>query len=100
MRAKSAGQITADLVAAAVDLSSAKTVSGAATLRGENAKKFIKDNKLEAFGVTELAQKKLFEVTYAAEEQSARGVCDRASTKYGRATATNCIPQFKNSLST
>jgi hypothetical protein len=83
MGAKSAGQITSDLVAAGVDLASAKTVSGAATLRGENAKKFIKDNKVEALEITELTQKKLFEVTYAAEEQSARGVCDRASTKYG-----------------
>jgi hypothetical protein len=83
MGAKSPGQITSDLVAAGVDLAWAKTVSGAATLRGENAKKFVKDNKLEAFEITELAQKRLFEVTYGAEEQSARGVCDRASTKYG-----------------
>jgi hypothetical protein len=37
MGAKSPGQITSDLVAAGVDLASAKTVSGAATLRGEKS---------------------------------------------------------------
>jgi len=83
MGAKNPGQITSDLVTAGVDLALAKTVSGAATLRGENAKKFIEDNNLESFEITALAQKRLFEITYATEEQSARGVCERASTKYG-----------------
>lgn len=83
MGSKSAGQITSDLVAAGVDLTSAKVLSGAATLRGENAKKFIKEKGVESFEITELSQKKLFEITYAAEESSARGVCERASSKYG-----------------
>src|SRR5262245_14023661 len=41
MGAKTAAQITTDLTAAGVELAMAKTLSGAATLRGENAKKFI-----------------------------------------------------------
>jgi hypothetical protein len=84
MGAKGAGQITSDLATAGVDLASAKALSSAATLRGENAKKFIKDNRLESFEITELAQKKLFDITYVAEEQVARGVCERASSKYGK----------------
>lgn len=65
MGSKSAGEITTDLVAAGVELAMAKKLSGAATLRGENAKKFIKDNSLESFEISEL--------------RVARGVCERAS---------------------
>jgi Bacterial toxin homologue of phage lysozyme, C-term len=82
MGSKSAGEITADLVAAGVELAMAKKLSGAATLRGENAKKFIKEISLESFEISELAQKKLFETTFAAEERIARGVCERA-TEHG-----------------
>jgi hypothetical protein len=82
MGGQTAAQITTDLVGAGVDLAMAKTLSAAATLRGENAKKFIKDNGVEAFELTELSQKKLFEVTYAAEARIAQGVCERAKT-YG-----------------
>lgn len=79
MGSKSAGEITTDLVTAGVELAMAKKVSSAATLRGQNASKFIKDNSLESFEISELAQKKLFEITFAAEERIARGVCERAS---------------------
>src|SRR5689334_19835604 len=51
MGSKSSGQITSDLVAAGVDLASAKTLSGAATLRGENAKKFIREKGVESFEI-------------------------------------------------
>ena len=78
MGAKTAAQITTDLTTAGVELAMAKTLSGAATLRGENAKKFIKDNKVADFEISELAQKTLFEITYASEESTARGVCERA----------------------
>ena len=77
MGAKTAAQITTDLVTAGVELAMAKTLSGAATLRGANAKKFITDKKLEKFEITELSQQKLFEITYASEESTARGVCER-----------------------
>jgi len=84
MGSKSQGQITTDLVAAGVDVDMAKKLSSASTLRGENAKKFIKDNNIESFEISEFTQKKLFEAAYAAEERSARGVCERASAKYGK----------------
>lgn len=83
MATKSASQITADLAAAGVDPAAAKTLSLAASLRGDNAKKFIKDNGIESFEISELTQKKLFEATYAAEEQSVRSVCQRAAKKFG-----------------
>jgi hypothetical protein len=82
MGAKSAGQITTDLVASGVELAMAKTLSGAATLRGENAKKFVKDNGVDSFEISALGQKQLFDVTYAAEEKVAKRVCEKA-TKHG-----------------
>lgn len=83
MGSKNSGQITADLVAAGVDLTMAQKLSGGAMLRGENAKKFIKDKELDTFEISERIRDKLFEATYAAEERSARGVCERANAKYG-----------------
>ena len=76
MGSKTAAQITTDLVTAGVSLETAKTLSGAATLRGTNASKFITDNQLEKFEISELAQQKLFEITYASEEATARRVCE------------------------
>jgi hypothetical protein len=73
MGAKTAAQITTDLVAAGVELAMAQKLSGAATLRGENAKKFIKEKGVESFEISELSQKTLFEITYAAESGVARG---------------------------
>ena len=83
MGCKSQRQVLSDLVTAGVDATMAKRLSGASMLRGESAKKFIKDGGLESFEITEFVQKRLFELTYAIEEQSARGVCERASSKYG-----------------
>jgi hypothetical protein len=60
----------------------AKTLSGAATLHGENAKKFIKDNEVDSFEISALGQKQLFDITYAAEEKVAKRVCEKA-TKHG-----------------
>jgi len=83
MGSKSARQIVSDLLAAGVDAAMARTLSSAAMLRGEAAKKFINENDLASFEISELSQKRLFDLTYSVEEQSARGVCQRASAKYG-----------------
>jgi hypothetical protein len=80
MGAKTAAQITTDLVAAGVELAMAQKLSGAATLRGENAKKFIKEKGVESFEISELSQRTLFEITYATEANVARGVCERAKS--------------------
>jgi len=82
MGAKSAGQITTDLAVAGVELVMAKTLSGAATLRGENARKFVKDKNVDGFEISALGQKTLFDITYAAEEAIARRVCEKAK-KHG-----------------
>lgn len=84
MGSKRQRQIAADWVAAGVDAPRAKLISGAASLRGENAKKFIKDNELEDFEISQQSQKALFDMTYRVEEESARVVCQRADAKYGK----------------
>jgi hypothetical protein len=95
MASKSQDQITSDLVAAGVDFAMAKKLSSASTLRGESAKKFIKDNQVESFEISELTQRKLFETTYAAEVRSARSVCERASAKYGACDWDNLHPAIQ-----
>jgi hypothetical protein len=84
MGSKNPGQIATDLIRAGVEVSKARTIAGAATLRGPAAKKFIQDNHLESFEITAEAQKKLFESSYQTEAASAKAVCERASTRYGR----------------
>jgi len=95
MGSKSQDQIRSDLVAAGVDIAMAKKLSSASTLRGESARKFIKDNQVESFEISEQTQKKLFETNYAAEERSARGVCERASAKYGKCDWDNLHPAIQ-----
>ena len=83
MGSKIPGQIATDLMRAGVEVSKARTIAGAANLRGPAAKKFIQDNHLESFEITAEAQKKLFESSYETEAASAKAVCERASTRYG-----------------
>jgi hypothetical protein len=83
-----------ELVAAGVDPAMAQKLAAASTLRGESARKFIEDNQ-HSFEISELAQKKLFEATYAAEERSARGVCERANAKYGDCDWDELHPAIK-----
>lgn len=83
MGAKSAGQIATDLVRAGVELTTARTIANAASLRGAEAKKFIEDNQLASFEITAEAQKKLFETSYEQEAASAKAVCERARSRYG-----------------
>ena len=85
MRSKSQATISTQLITAGVDVENARTISSAAGLSGAAAKKFIVDNKLEKFEITEGTQKSLFELTYAGETAEARRICEKAdvTSKYG-----------------
>ena len=95
MGSKSAGQIATDLIRAGVEVEKARTIAGAANLRGAAAKKFIDDHHLETFEITPQAQKTLFESSYEAEAASAKAVCERASTRYGTCNWEALHPAIK-----
>lgn len=77
MKSKLAGTIVTDLIAAGVPAEDAEKLKGAAGLSGDEAKKYIVDNKLEKFEITELAQKNLFAITYKFEAGEAKRVCQK-----------------------
>jgi len=81
MREKSAAQIEADLKSAGVSAAEAKTIAGAAGLRGVRARQFIKDKGLQNFEISRPGQVKLFEITYAAEEAVVKRICNKADCK-------------------
>ncbi len=85
MKYKLAGTIVTDLMSAGVDREDAKKVSGAAGLSGDKAKKFITDNKLNKFEITELTQKILFDITFKSEAAEAQRLCQKEDVqdKYG-----------------
>ncbi len=78
---RSAGDIEADLVAAGVDAENAKTLGKATGLTGAARQKFVKDNKLEKFEITEEAQLALFEKVYAEQKAEVVRICDKADTQ-------------------
>lgn len=98
MGSKSAGEITTDLVAAGVELAMAKKLSGAATLRGENAKKFIKDNSLESFEIGEW-HKRSCSKPHSPPRSASRGGSASVPASRAPASGTSCIPPYESSSS-
>ena len=72
MKTKSAQQIIRDLTAAGVPLPDARVLSRASGLSGAAARRFITDNNLANFEITQAAQLLLFDISYQAEAAEAR----------------------------
>lgn len=85
MKLKTKAKIAADLASAGVSAADAKTLSNAVGLAGKAARTFIKANGLEKFEISQEAQVKLFEITYADEEAEVKRICAKPDTvaKYG-----------------
>lgn len=86
MKEKNSAKINADLAKAGVDTKTALTISKASSLFGTSAKQFIIDNDLLDFQITPLAQKNLFEITYADESEETKRICTLARIEkiYGK----------------
>lgn len=72
LKHRNAGQVTNDLIAAGVDLASAKRIAAAHGKTGDAARNFIAENRLYEVEISPAAQKLLFERTYRSEEAEAR----------------------------
>lgn len=100
MKTKNAGTIVNDLTKAGVSKEDAETISGAAGKKGPDAEKFITDNKLENFEITQAGQKILFEGSYATEESEAKRLAtkDDVTAKYGSTDWDKLDPAIKEML--
>lgn len=85
MRHRTSRQIHQELMQAGMVQDEAETLSKAAGLFGTTARKFVKDQGLEAFQVSPQVQLRLFEITYQQEESEARRLCTKAdvTARYG-----------------
>jgi len=86
MKLRLSVKISKDLNATGLAQKEADFLAKAAGLAGQSAKDFIKKNKLEKFEITQQQQVKLFNITYAEEEQETKRLCTNAdvTAKYGR----------------
>ena len=100
MKTKTKAGIVNDLTAAGVDEANAKKLSGAAGLQGAAARKFITDNNLAAFEITEAAQKALFEISYKAEAAEAKRLATKQDVvdKYGATDWSKLHPAIEQML--
>ena len=85
MKQKNAGTIVNDLTKANVCKEDAEKISKAAGLTGDDARQFIKDQKLGDFEISQPSQKLLFAATYDAEESEAKRLATKVdvTAKYG-----------------
>jgi len=81
MKSKSSATIATDLIKAGVDPENARKLSEAAGLSGEAAKKFIQDQGMNGFEISEMAQKNLFDITYQSEAGDAKRICEKSDTR-------------------
>lgn len=95
MKHRTRESIRADLVAAGVDATVAEKYAGAAGLFGDKAKTYRMEQNLPEISLA--AQKKLFEITYAQIETSARKICesDDVVKKYGKVDWSNMNDTIK-----
>lgn len=75
MKTKDAAKIKKDLKAAKLADADAETFSKAAGLKGDAARKFIKDNKLVE--ITKLQQKDLFKISFSEEAAEVKRICEK-----------------------
>jgi hypothetical protein len=94
MKEKTSGTIVNDLTSAGVSLENATTISKAAGKKGAEAKKFIVDNKLEDFEISQVGQKALFEISYAEKSTDAERLAAKQDVKelYGITDWENLDP--------
>lgn len=95
MKHRTRESIQADMVAAGVDAAVAEKYAGAAGLFGDKAKAYRMEQNLPEISLA--AQKKLFEITYAQIETSARKICesDDVVKKYGKVDWSNMNDSIK-----
>lgn len=86
MKQKLSANIINDLTKAGVTLKEAQTISAASGLSGDEAKRFIIDNKLEDFEIEQCVQKELFDISYQNEVAETHRLCEKADVteKYGK----------------
>ncbi|WP_330647221.1 hypothetical protein [Thioclava sp. FTW29] len=80
MKEKTKTKIMADLKRAGVSTENATLIAGAAGKSGAQAEKFITDNKLEKFEISQQGQKVLFDISYAETEAVVMRICSKADT--------------------
>lgn len=77
MKTKTAQQIQMDLVRSGVDVAIARKISKAAGLEGLKARKFIQDEQLSDFEISQATQLMLFNLVYREERERAKRLCEK-----------------------
>jgi hypothetical protein len=100
MSEKSPGLIVSDLTRAGVPVDDAKVLAKAHGLRGNVARKFIKDNKLESYEIGSDVQVRLFEISYAREAAEVQRISQKSDvvTKYGKVDFGKLDPAIRDLL--
>jgi hypothetical protein len=85
MKNRSAEKIRADLVSVGVSAEFASKLSKASGLSGIAAEKFVEDEDLKSFEITQAAQDQLFEISYADAASDVQRICSKPDcvAKYG-----------------
>lgn len=81
MKERKKSEIKSDLMAAGLSEKDAETISGAAGLSGDLARKFIKDKNLESFEIEPSVQLKLFNIAYDEKAVYAKYLCSKPDVK-------------------
>jgi peptidoglycan hydrolase-like protein with peptidoglycan-binding domain len=86
MKTKSASTIAQDLVSAGVEAKTAAILKQASGLFGTTASQFIIDNDLLDFEISPEVQKKLFKLSYDAESDQVKRICEKKDVElaYGK----------------
>lgn len=97
-RAKAA--VINDLKSAGLAEDAAKAYAGAVGKKGDDAKKYIKDNKAKLKDISKAAQKKLFEATYEEIAKDVKRICEKADVvqAYGKTEWAQLSPKIKDVL--
>jgi len=100
MKEKSSTKIKNELIKAGVDSTNADTISKAAKLYGDSAKKFIINNKLSDFRISKEIEKKLFDISYEEKEKTVKRICtkDDVTKIYGQTNWDTLHPAIKEVL--
>lgn len=97
MKNRTAAQVQIELMAASVDKDTASKLSQCAGKKGEDARKYIKDNGLDKLEITAEAQMVLFENEYAKLSAETKRLCTKADVtqKYGKCDWESMDPALK-----
>jgi hypothetical protein len=100
MKDRNSGAIATDLNAAGVKKEDAEKISKAAGLKGDAAQKFITKNNLQDFEIEQLAQKNLFEKTYAQKAAYTQQLSTKkdVTEKYGTTNWEKLNPSIQEML--